>query len=364
MKQHKFLISGGGTGGHIYPAISIADELSSRIKNIEIEFVGAKNRMEMKKVPENGYRITGLWISGIKRNFNFSNLLIPFKIIFSLIKSFFIIRKFNPSCVIGTGGFASGPLLYIASKLNIPTIIQEQNSYPGITNKILSPSAKYICVAYPEMEKYFSNKNLVFTGNPVRNKISNSDLNKEEVINYFNLSSSKKTILFLGGSLGATKINEFVKTNLKKLLDYDIQIIWQCGSKEYDQYVNLCSEKVIVKPFIDKIDYAYKASDIIISRAGASIISELCIVGKPVIFIPSPNVAEDHQTKNALSLVKLKSAEMISEKELNNKFFKVFNKIFLDEKYSNKLAISIKKLGRPNASIEIVNYVLKTINYA
>ena len=364
MKQHKFLISGGGTGGHIYPAISIADELSSRIKNIEIEFVGAKNRMEMKKVPENGYRITGLWISGIKRNFNLSNLLIPFKIIFSLIKSFFIIRQFNPSCVIGTGGFASGPLLYIASKLNIPTIIQEQNSYPGITNKILSPSAKYICVAYPEMEKYFSNKNLVFTGNPVRNKISNCDLNREETINYFNLSLSKKTILFLGGSLGATKINEFVKANLKKLIDYDIQIIWQCGSKEYDQYVNLCSEKVIVKPFIDKMDYAYKASDIIISRAGASIISELCIVGKPVIFIPSPNVAEDHQTKNALSLVKLKSAEMIYEKELDNKFFKVFNKIFLDEKYSNKLAISIKKLGRPNASNEIVNYVLKTINYA
>jgi len=364
VKQHKFLFSGGGTGGHIYPAISIANELSLRVKNIEIEFVGAKNRMEMKKVPENGYRIRGLWISGFKRSLNLSNLLIPFKIIFSLIKSYFIIKKFNPSCVIGTGGFASGPLLYIASKLNIPTIIQEQNSYPGLTNKILSSNAKYICVAYPDMEKYFSNKNLIFTGNPVRKNIYNNDLSKEQAINYFNLSLSKKTILVLGGSLGATKINQFIKENLKKVLSNDTQIIWQCGLREYEKYSNLCSEKVIVKSFIDKMDYAYKASDIIISRAGASIISELCIVGKPVIFIPSPNVAEDHQTKNALSLVKLKSAEMIYEKELNSKFFKVFNRIFLDEKYSNQLASSIQKLAKPNASNEIVNYILRTINYA
>ena len=364
MEQCRFLISGGGTGGHIFPAISIANELSDRIKNSKIEFVGAKNRMEMEKIPENGYSVSGLWISGIKRSFNYTNLLVPFQIIFSLIKSYLIIKQFKPHYVIGTGGFASGPLLYIASKLRVPTLIQEQNSYPGLTNKILSRSVNQICVSYPEMEKYFPNHKLIYTGNPVRKEILNINLKKDESTSFFNLKQSKKTVLILGGSLGASRINEFISENLNQFKSYDLQIIWQCGKNQYHDYKKFNSSSVIVKPFIEKMNYAYMASDYIISRSGASIISELCIVGKPVIFIPSPNVAEDHQTKNAMSLVKLNSAELVIEKDLNTKFFKIFEKIHFDNIYSKKLSKSIKNLAKPDASKIIVNQILKSIDYA
>ena len=360
----RFLISGGGTGGHIFPAISIANELKNRIKNVKIEFVGSYNRMEMEKVPENGYNIKGLWISGIKRSFSISNVLIPLKIIFSLLQSYIIIKKFKPDFVIGTGGFASGPLLFTASKMSISTLIQEQNCYPGLTNKILSHSAKHICVAYPEMEKYFPDSKLIFTGNPVRSEIISSEVNRDEAINYFNLKKSKKTLLILGGSLGAQKINEFVKDNLNKFKKFNIQIIWQCGTNQFDEYENLNSENIVIKPFIRKMEYAYNASDLIVSRAGASIISELCIVGKPVIFVPSPNVAEDHQTKNAMSLVNLNAAQLVHEKDLNLNFFRTFKKIILDDEYHRNLSKSIKKLAKPEATIEIVNNILKSIKYA
>ncbi len=359
MKQNRFLISGGGTGGHIYPAISIAEELSTKFENNKILFVGSSDRMEMQKVPEYGYDIIGLWISGIKRKLHFSNLLVPLKILLSIIKSYFIIKKFKPDFVIGTGGFASGPVLYVASKLKIPTLIQEQNSYPGITNRILSKSVNYICVSYSKMDRYFPKSKLLFTGNPVRKNIYISTISKEASLDFFSLNKDKKTLLVLGGSLGALKINEFIKSNLNYFKNLGVQVLWQCGNYYFQKYQALNSDIVKVKPFIKKMNYAYKAADYIVSRSGASVISELCIVGKPVIFIPSPNVAEDHQTKNAMSIVNLNSAEIVKEKDLNTKFNRVFEKIFKNEEYSLKLSNSIKKIERPNATVDIVNHIKK-----
>ena len=357
MKQNRFLISGGGTGGHIYPAISIAEELSTKFENNKILFVGSSDRMEMQKVPEYGYDIIGLWISGINRKLHFSNLLVPLKVLLSIIKSYFIIKKFKPDFVIGTGGFASGPVLYVASKLKIPTLIQEQNSYPGITNRILSKSVNYICVSYSKMDRYFPKSKLLFTGNPVRKDIYISKISKEISLEFFNLNKNKKTLLVLGGSLGALKINEFIKSNLNYFKKLGIQILWQCGNHYFQKYQSIDSDIVKVKPFINKMTYAYKAADYIVSRSGASVISELCIVGKPVIFIPSPNVAEDHQTKNAMSIVNLNSAEIVMEKDLNTDFKQVFEKIFTNEEYSLKLSNSIKKIEKPTATVDIVNHI-------
>ena len=357
MNQNRFLISGGGTGGHIYPAISIAEELSTKFENNKILFVGSSDRMEMQKVPEYGYDIIGLWISGIKRKLHFSNLLVPLKILLSIIKSYFIIKNFKPDFVVGTGGFASGPVLYVASKLKIPTLIQEQNSYPGITNRILSKSVNYICVSYPKMDRYFPKSKLLFTGNPVRKDIYVSTISKEVSLEFFSLNKNKKTLLVLGGSLGALKINEFIKSNLNYFKKLGIQVLWQCGKNYFQQYQSFDSDIVKVKPFIKRMNYAYKVADYIVSRSGASVISELCIVGKPVIFIPSPNVAEDHQTKNAMSIVNLNSAEIVKEKDLDTEFNRVFEKIFTNEEYSLKLSNSIKKIERPNATVDIVNKI-------
>ncbi len=357
MKKYKFLISGGGTGGHIYPAISIADELSKSFISSEILFVGSKHRMEMKKVPERGYDIIGLWISGIKRKIHFSNLLIPFKILHSLIKSYLIIKRFNPDFVIGTGGFASGPILYIASKLRLPTLIQEQNSYAGLTNKILSNSVETICVAYDNMNKYFPVNKILFTGNPVRNEIFESKVSKKESDDFFKINRSSKVLLVLGGSLGAKNINEFISKNLDFFDNNKIEIIWQCGNMYYDSYKKFNSKKIKVFPFIKDMNKAYCSADYIISRSGASVISELCIVGKPVVFIPSPNLAEDHQTKNALNIVNKNAAVMVKEKDLNDKFFRVFKKLINDESYSNELSKAIKLLAKPKATIKIVQQI-------
>ena len=357
MKKYKFLISGGGTGGHIYPAISIADELSKSFISSEILFVGSKHRMEMKKVPERGYDIIGLWISGIKRKVYFSNLLIPFKILHSLIKSYLIIKRFNPDFVIGTGGFASGPILYIASKLRLPTLIQEQNSYAGLTNKILSNSVETICVAYDNMNKYFPVNKILFTGNPVRNEIFESKVSKKESDDFFKINRSSKVLLVLGGSLGAKNINEFISKNLDFFDNNKIEIIWQCGNMYYDSYKKFNSKKIKVFPFIKDMNKAYCSADYIISRSGASVISELCIVGKPVVFIPSPNLAEDHQTKNALNIVNKNAAVMVKEKHLNDKFFRVFEKLINDESYSNELSKAINLLAKPKATIKIIEQI-------
>ncbi|MGY8988836.1 MAG: undecaprenyldiphospho-muramoylpentapeptide beta-N-acetylglucosaminyltransferase, partial [Flavobacteriales bacterium] len=317
MKKLKVIVSGGGTGGHIFPAIAIAKSLDRKIDDIELLFVGAKYRMEMQKVPESGYKIEGLWISGFQRSFSSRNLLFPFKLISSLIKSTKIIRNFQPDLVIGTGGFASGPLLYVATRKGIPSVIQEQNSYPGITNKLLAKSVQKICVAYDNMERFFPKEKLILTGNPIRKEILDFSDKREKGKNFFGLHNGRITILVVGGSLGAKTINESVNNNLEEFKKNKLNLIWQTGvsyenqAKESVKSINESGIKSY--KFIKKMDLAYAAADIIVSRAGAIAISELCYVGKPVILVPSPNVAEDHQTQNAQSLVNKNSALMVKD---------------------------------------------------
>ena len=317
MKPYKFILSGGGTGGHIYPAIAIANELKSRFPDAEFLFVGAEDKMEMQKVPQSGYKIIGLWIAGIQRRLTFDNALFPIKLLSSLLKARKIIREFKPDVVIGTGGFASGPLLQIAGFAGIPTVIQEQNSYPGITNKLLSKKASKICVAYENLERFFPKEKMILTGNPVRQDF---------------------------------------------LLALGVQIFWQCGNFYMAEY-KIFSERedVQVVSFIDRMDLIYAAADFVISRAGASSVSELCLVGKPTIFIPSPNVAEDHQTKNGKAIVDKKGALLIKESELEEKFESVFNKLLYDENLQRNLSLNMKKLAKPNATKDIVEEIIKLI---
>jgi UDP-N-acetylglucosamine--N-acetylmuramyl-(pentapeptide) pyrophosphoryl-undecaprenol N-acetylglucosamine transferase len=362
MKKLKFIVSGGGTGGHIYPAIAIANELKSRFPDAEFLFVGAKDKMEMQKVPKAGYKIEGLWIAGLQRKFTVQNMMFPFKLISSLWKSRQIINKFKPDVVIGTGGFASGPLLQMANSKNIPTVIQEQNSFPGITNRMLSKKANKICVAYENLERFFPKEKIVFTGNPVRSDLLNSDEKKQEAVVYFNLNENKKTLLVLGGSLGSRRINQLIEKEIFSFVAKDIQVIWQCGKLYINEYKHFSDGKnVQVLDFIDRMDLVYAAADFVISRAGASSVSELCLVGKPTIFIPSPNVAEDHQTKNAKAIVNKKGAILLNENELDEKFETTFSKLISDENLQNELSKNIKSLAMPNATKHIVEEIIKLI---
>ena len=362
MKQPKFIISGGGTGGHIYPAVAIANELKARFPEAQFLFVGAQDKMEMQKVPQAGYEIKGLWIAGLQRKVTFQNMLFPVKLVSSLVKSFFILKQFKPDVVIGTGGFASGAVLKVASVLGIPTVIQEQNSYPGITNKLLAKKANAICVAYENLERFFPKEKLILTGNPVRQDLL-LQANKSEANAYFKLDESKKTVLVLGGSLGARRINQLIEKELDFLVAQNCQIIWQCGKLYLNDYSKYNDNKnVQVVAFIDRMDLVYAAADIIISRSGASSVSELCIVGKPTIFIPSPNVAEDHQTKNAKAIADKKGAILLKENELNEKFETTFSDIISNENVQIELSQNIKNLAKPNATKEIVDEIIKLIN--
>lgn len=362
MKKLKFIISGGGTGGHIYPAIAIANELKIKYPDCDILFVGAKDKMEMQKVPQAGYEIKGLWIAGLQRKLTFQNAMFPVKLISSLWNAKNIVRQFKPDVVIGTGGFASGPLLQVASQRGIPTVVQEQNSYPGITNKILSKKANVICVAYEKLERFFPKDKIVLTGNPVRQDLVAKIDNRMLAQTHFGLDNSKKTLLVLGGSLGSRRINQLIEKELETFTHQNIQVIWQCGKFYFEEYKKYnTSDKVQVFAFIDRMDLAYAASDIIISRAGASSVSELCLVGKPVIFIPSPNVAEDHQTKNAKAIVEKKGAILIKESELDSQFSTIFNQLIIDEQKQNELGQNIQSLAKPNATKDIVNQISKLI---
>ncbi|UOX34335.1 undecaprenyldiphospho-muramoylpentapeptide beta-N-acetylglucosaminyltransferase [Flavobacterium sediminilitoris] len=361
-KKVKFIISGGGTGGHIYPAIAIANELKTRFPDAEFLFVGAKDKMEMQKVPQAGYNIKGLWISGIQRKITMQNLMFPFKLISSLWKSFIIIKKFKPNVVIGTGGFASGAVLKVATILGIPTLIQEQNSYPGITNKLLAKKANAICVAYEGLDTFFPKDKMIVTGNPVRQDLLDIDDKRIEGLTYFGLDSTKRTLLVLGGSLGARRINQLIATEIDFLLELGVQIVWQCGKLYFDEYNHFNKKgNVHVLAFIDKMDLAYAAADVIISRSGASSVSELCIVGKPTVFIPSPNVSEDHQTKNAQAVLNKKGAIMLKEIDLDENFKKVFADLISNDEKQAKLSKKIHKLALPNATKEIVNEIEKLI---
>ncbi|MBI6115657.1 undecaprenyldiphospho-muramoylpentapeptide beta-N-acetylglucosaminyltransferase [Salegentibacter maritimus] len=360
-KDLRVILSGGGTGGHIYPAIAIANEIKIRYPETEILFVGASDRMEMEKVPQAGYKIEGLWISGIQRKLTMSNLMFPFKLLSSLAKSRRIIKEFKPNVVIGTGGFASGPLLKVASSKGIPSIIQEQNSFPGITNKLLAKQVDKICAAYEEVKRFFPAEKTIITGNPVRQDLLKIDANREKALKHFELESNKKVVLVLGGSLGARRINQLVEANLERFKKENIQLIWQTGKLYFEEYKKYDSGLVQTHMFLNNMNLAYGAADVIISRAGAGTVSELSIVGKPVLFIPSPNVAEDHQAKNAQAVVKKNAALMLKENELDEKFETVFFGFMASEEKQRKLGKNIKKLALPNATARIVDEIEKLI---
>jgi len=365
-KPYRVIISGGGTGGHIYPAIAIANELKIQHPESEILFVGALEKMEMTKVPDYGYKIIGLPVRGLQRKLSWQNLLFPFRLISSYLKAVQIINSFQPNAVVGTGGYASGPTVMAAQNKGIPVLIQEQNSYPGIANKRFAKKAQKICVAYEGMELYFDKSKLVITGNPVRQDIMTTSQKRVEGLNYYGLVENKKTILVLGGSLGARSINESIVTSLPEMLKADLQVVWQTGKIYYEEMIkrvkDFATTSVVVTRFIDKMDLAYAVSDVIISRAGALSISEISIAGKPVIFIPSPNVAEDHQTKNAMALVSREAAIMVQDKEANKKLLEEVISLAGDEKRREILAKNIKNLSRPNAVKDIIRELKMIMN--
>ncbi|WP_158975701.1 undecaprenyldiphospho-muramoylpentapeptide beta-N-acetylglucosaminyltransferase [Cellulophaga sp. L1A9] len=361
MGNYKFILSGGGTGGHIYPAVAIANELKRRHPSAEFLFVGAKDRMEMEKVPNAGYKIEGLWISGLQRKLTFRNLMFPFKLISSLVKAGGIVEKFKPDVVIGTGGFASGPLLKRASGKGVPCVLQEQNSFAGITNKLLAEKSRKICVAYDGMEKFFPADKIVKTGNPVREDLVTMAATQKEALAFFGLEESKPTLVVLGGSLGARRINQLIEKELRFFEELGIQLVWQCGKLYYEEYKKYQSDSVKVFDFLNRMDFAYAAANFVISRAGAGSVSELCIVGKPVIYIPSPNVAEDHQTKNAMALVEKDAALMVRESDLASQFESIFSVLFKDEEKQKELSVNSKKMAMPNATSDIVDEIEKLL---
>ncbi|MHC5362744.1 undecaprenyldiphospho-muramoylpentapeptide beta-N-acetylglucosaminyltransferase [Myroides sp. LJL110] len=357
----KVIISGGGTGGHIYPALAIANEIKSRYPQADILFVGAKGKMEMQKVPQAGYPIKGLWISGLQRKLTVDNLMFPFKVVSSLYNSRKIIKSFKPDVVIGTGGFASGPVVKMANMMGIKTVIQEQNSFPGLTNKLLGKKVDLVFVAYDGLDSYFDRNKLIKTGNPVREDLISKITDKQQAKRRLELDPHKQTLLVIGGSLGARRINELIKEQLDFFIAENWQILWQCGKLYYEDYKKYNSNQIQVREYIDQMEYAYACADLVISRAGASTVSELALVGKPVIFIPSPNVAEDHQTKNAQNIVSQGAAVMIKERELEN-FKEIFSKLSKDQTYLNQLGNNFKAMGLPQATKQIVDKIIQLIN--
>jgi UDP-N-acetylglucosamine--N-acetylmuramyl-(pentapeptide) pyrophosphoryl-undecaprenol N-acetylglucosamine transferase len=362
-KHRKVIISGGGTGGHIFPAISIANALRKTDPEIDILFVGAEGRMEMDKIPAAGYRIIGLPVAGLHRSLTLKNFKVLIKLFKSLKMAKRVIKEFNPDVVVGVGGYASGPVLRQAGKMGIPTIIQEQNSYAGITNKLLAKKAAVICVAYDGMEKYFPAGKIIKTGNPVRHNFDNLKSLENEALSFFNLKKEFPVILVLGGSLGAGSINNSLSENIIKLRDCDCQWLWQTG-KYYIENVralvslSLC-ENISVHGFINRMDYAYAAADIILSRAGAGTISELCLVGKPVILIPSPNVAEDHQTGNAKALSDRNAAILVTDDQASKMLVDEAIKLISDKKRRNQLSENISGMADRDADIRIAEEILK-----
>ncbi len=365
-QPYRLIISGGGTGGHIFPAVSIANEFKARHADADILFVGAEGRMEMTRVPEAGYKIIGLWISGLQRKLTLSNLLFPFKLISSYFKANKIVKEFKPHAVIGTGGYASGPIMLAATRNKIPSLIQEQNSYAGLTNKQVASKVQSICVAYPAMEKYFPASKLKFTGNPVRKGIANKNILKEAALAHFQLTNQVRTLLILGGSLGARTINESILAGIDSLIESRVQVIWQTGKMYFENVMSQVKgkdlQRIRVYDFLNQMDLAYAAADVVISRAGALAISELCLVGKPCILVPSPNVAEDHQTKNAMSLVKEGAAVMIRDAEAKEKLVEEALRLMFDQHHCETLSTNIKKLAKPNATDEIVDEIEKMIS--
>ena len=359
----RVIISGGGTGGHVFPAIAIADAIKAAAPDTEILFVGANGKIEMEKVPKAGYKIEGLNITGFQRKLTLRNLSFPFKLAASMLKAVMIVRKFRPDVAVGVGGYASGPVLKIANTFGIPTVLQEQNSFAGVTNRILASKANAVCVAYDGLERFFPKDKIIFTGNPVRKDILDKKINAEQAKQSLGLNQNKKTVLIFGGSLGARTINEAVLANADALLGMkDVNIIWQVGKIYFDEYKNcrLSGQKDIkIIPFIEDMDMAYSAADIVVCRAGALTISELAILGKAAILIPSPNVAEDHQTVNAMSLVNKGAAVLIRDVEAKEKLVTEIESLLRDEVRKSGLESNIKYFARPEAAKQIAAEILK-----
>ncbi|QJD97381.1 undecaprenyldiphospho-muramoylpentapeptide beta-N-acetylglucosaminyltransferase [Mucilaginibacter robiniae] len=362
----RIIISGGGTGGHIFPAVAIANALKKLHPDTEILFVGALGRMEMEKVPAAGYKIVGLDIQGIQRKSVWKNVMFPVKLIRSIRHAVKIIKDFRPDAAVGVGGYASGPLLYAASLMGIPTLIQEQNSYAGITNKWLSKKAQKICVAFDEMDKFFPVNKIIKTGNPVRRESVNIAGKRFSALELLKLSPDKKTILVTGGSLGARTLNNSVLAGLDKIIAADVQLVWQTGKVYYKNIIEQLGENyhpnIRVMEFLNRMDLAYAAADVIISRAGAGTIAELCIVGKPIILVPSPNVAEDHQTKNALALVQNHAAVFVADRDAEANLIDKALSLLNDKDKQKQLSNYISKLALPNADEVIAGQVIDIIN--
>jgi UDP-N-acetylglucosamine--N-acetylmuramyl-(pentapeptide) pyrophosphoryl-undecaprenol N-acetylglucosamine transferase len=359
----KVIISGGGTGGHIFPAISIANALKNIDTSVSILFAGAEGRMEMEKVPASGYDIVGLPVAGLQRRLTVKNLSFPFKLLKSLNKAAAIIRDFKPDIVVGVGGYASGPALWEAQRMGIPTLIQEQNSYAGLTNKLLAKKADAVCVAYQSMERFFPEKKIYYTGNPVRQDLFGLNSIRDEAAKFFGFDSETPVVLALGGSLGARTINESIADSLDRFENSNIRLIWQTGKHYFPTASKLAEGKPHVKvfDFIYKMNYAYSAADIIISRAGAGTISELCIVGKPAVLIPSPNVAEDHQTKNAMALVNKDAAIMIKDGDAKSRLAATVIELINNKPLIDRLSRNISALAMPDAAEEIANRILTIV---
>ena len=364
-RPYRFIITGGGTGGHIYPAIAVANNIKERYPDSDILFVGAMGKMEMLKVPRAGYKIKGLWISGFQRRVTIQNIFFPFKVLFSFVAAIRLVKKFKPDAVIGFGGYASGPMLMAASRLNIPAVIQEQNSHAGMANRKLSGKVKHVCVAYEGMDKFFSKEKIVLTGNPVREDIIQSAGKREKGLIRFDLNESKKTILVLGGSLGARSINNAVINKIDLLVKDGVQLIWQTGKIYYEEMkAKLASypqENIRVFEFISAMDEAYACADVVVSRAGALSISEICLAKKPVVLVPSPNVVEDHQTKNAMALVDRDAAILVEDKMANALMLLEAIGLINDAERMKKLAENITKLAKPKAASDIVDTVINSV---
>ncbi|WP_373549984.1 undecaprenyldiphospho-muramoylpentapeptide beta-N-acetylglucosaminyltransferase [Haliscomenobacter sp.] len=360
----RIIISGGGTGGHVFPAIAIADAIVAKVPGAQILFVGAQGKIEMEKVPKAGYPIEGLWISGFQRSLSLRNLLFPVKLLHSLLKARSIVRKFKPQAAVGVGGYASGPLLDIATRKGVPALIQEQNSYAGVTNKLLSQRVQKVCVAYEGMERFFPADKIVLTGNPVRRAVAQAtDVGAART--HFGLEANKPTLLIFGGSLGALSINEAMAQNTAFWQNNpEIQVLWQSGGSHHEKYQNCATAQlsnVKLMAFIDRMDLAYAAADVVCSRAGALTISELCLVGKPAILVPSPFVAEDHQTKNAQALVDKNAAIMVRNADTVSALLPAALELLQNETKRNTLAQNILALAKPNAAEEIAEQVLKLV---
>ncbi len=355
---YKFIISGGGTGGHIFPAISIANALKAKYPQADFLFVGAVGRMEMERVPAAGYRIEGLKVSGFDRKNMLRNVKVIFNLLRSILKARKIIRNFKPDIAIGVGGYASAPVLRAASAFKVPTLLQEQNSYAGVTNKLLAQKATRICVAYHGMEQFFPKAKIVLTGNPVRQDLFKVAPKAEEAYDSFGLDKTKKTLLVVGGSLGARTINQSVTNFLQEIVEAGIQVIWQTGKFYIEDakkaFATFASKDVLVTDFVSRMDYAYAIADLVVSRAGASSISELCLLSKPVILVPSPNVAEDHQTKNALALVNRHAALMVKDVDALEQLIPLALKTIQDKDLLNSLSQNVYQLAEPNSAQRIV----------